>query len=210
MLGTFINKLLRTKLLYIFVLSLLFLFTTSCHFGLKVFYGIKKPKVENEKSLIKYLKRKEINSVNVYTVNEKDFYPTLMVSDGIPEIIVYDCKNDKPIKYREDTMCNGYAFGFVENLKKDTIFQYVDTLPNFFDLISRLRDLNGNTVNIEKNKNVDYYLFIFWTRYIGRLNKNHVKVWEEQANNNKNCEIKVIKVNLDEQEWWHKENQSTK
>ena len=201
-------KRLQNHFIFIMVFSVIFSFSSCNELKitlLKTIYGIKKPKIETEKSLTKYLKRKKINSNNVYTLDEKDYYQIQkLVSAGIPDIIVYDCKNDKPIKYREDTMCNGYAFGFIERLKKDTTFQYVDTIPNFSDLISMLRDLKGNVANIEKNKNADYYLFIFWARYTGRLNKNHVKVWEKQANNNKQAKIEVIKINIDEQEWWKK------
>ena len=60
--------------------------------------------------------------------------------------------------------------------------------------------VGSKPVTIEKAKETDFYLFIFWTRYSGRLNKDHVKIWEEQANNNKNSKIKVIKVSFDQQE----------
>jgi hypothetical protein len=45
---------------------------------------------------------------------------------------------------------------------------------------------------------------IYWTVWAGKLNKDHVKIWEDQARNNKNCKVKVIKVNMDMQEYWDK------
>jgi hypothetical protein len=34
------------------------------------------------------------------------------------------------------------------------------------------------------------------------LNRDHVKIWEDLASANKNCRVKVIKVNLDIQDHW--------
>jgi hypothetical protein len=50
--------------------------------------------------------------------------------------------------------------------------------------------------------NADFYLLIYWNVWTGKLNKDHVKIWEDLARENKNCKIKVIKVNLDIQEYW--------
>ena len=173
---------------------------TSCQFALKTFYGIKKPKTETEKSLKKYLKRKDINSDNIYAVNYKDFIEIVKQIGGIPEILVFE-KNGKLIKYKEETDCNASAFDFIKKLSiKDTL-QYVDSL-NIDDYLLKLKDFKGKSIEFKKQTETDFYLFIFWVRYSGRLNKDHVKIWEEQANNNKNSKIEVIKVNLDLQEWW--------
>jgi len=42
--------------------------------------------------------------------------------------------------------------------------------------------------------------------WIGRLNKDHVKVWEADAKANMNCNIEIIKINMDIQEWWDKKH----
>jgi hypothetical protein len=51
----------------------------------------------------------------------------------------------------------------------------------------------------------DFYLLIYYTSWSGRLNKDHVKIWEDQARNNTNAKIRVYKVNLDFQEYWEAE-----
>lgn len=191
-------KIFRKYIILLGVIGILFL--TSCQFALKTFYGIKKPKTETEKSLKKYLKRKDINSDNIYAVNYKDFTEIVKQIGGIPEILVFE-KNGKLIKYKEETDCNASAFDFVEELSTAMEFQYIDSIK-LDNYLLKLKDFKGKSVEFEKQPETDFYLFIFWTRYTGRLNKDHVKIWEEQANNNKNSKIKVIKVNLDQQEWW--------
>ena len=191
-------RFLKKTIFYVVIVSVLFF--TSCKFVLKKYYGIRNPKVETEESLRKYLKRKGINSNNVYTVSYKDYKDIMKQIGGIPEILIFD-KNGRNIIYKEEGQCNAYAFNFIEELSKDIEFKYNDSL-RLDDYFSKLKDFEGNPVTIKKDESADFYLFIFWTRYSGRLNKDHVKVWEEQAINNKKSKIKVIKVNLDMQKWW--------
>lgn len=173
---------------------------SSCKFVIKTFYGIKKPKIETEKSLKKYLKRKGINSNNIYAVSQNDFMQITKQIGGIPEILIFD-KNGNNIMYKEEGQCNANAFDFIDNISKDMKFKYNNSLK-LDNYISKLKYFNGKPATIDKSKDIDFYLFIFWARYTGRLNKNHVKIWEKLANNNTKCNIKVIKVNLDKQEWW--------
>lgn len=187
------------KKLFFILLTLIISFS-SCVPIIKLYYGAKKPKVETEKSLRKYLEKKKINDDNIYAVSFDDFVNTIDIIKGIPEIMLFS-SNGKLIKYKEDTDCNAGAFSFVEELSINTELQYIDSIT-LDDYLSILKDFDGKPVKIIKSQSTDFYLFIFWTRYTGRLNKDHVKVWEEQANNNSKAKIKVLKVNLDQQEWW--------
>jgi hypothetical protein len=100
-----------------FIVFGLFSFT-SCQYTLKTFYGIKKQKVETENSLKKYLKRKDINSDNIYTVNQNDLIQIAKQIGGVPDILIFD-KNGKNIIYKEEGQCNAYAFNFIEELSNE-------------------------------------------------------------------------------------------
>lgn len=56
------------------------------------------------------------------------------------------------------------------------------------------------------SEEADLYVFIYWTRWIGKLNKDHVKIWEQQALNNSKTNIQVFKINMNFQEYWGEEN----
>jgi len=189
------------KTLVLVFLTTSVLFISSCQFLLKSYYGIKNPKIETEKSLKKYLKRKNINSDNIYAVNYNDYLKILKQTKGVPEIMIFSA-DGKCIKYKEEGQCNAYAFDFIETLSKNETLQYIDSL-NLNEYLHMLKDLDGKPVTVKKNKETDFYLFIFWARYTGRLNKNHVKIWEEQADNNKKAKIEVFKVNMDKHFWWN-------
>lgn len=187
----------KKKLIYILALVIL---VTSCSPIIKLYMGVKKPKIENEKSLTKYLEKKGLQTDNLYALDMTDYQYLDRIVNGAPDIMIFT-SDGKLIKYKPDTSCNASAFGFLETVDPKMKFDYIDSV-SFEDCFSRLRDLNGKPVVIQKSENIDFYLIIFWARFIGRLNKDHVKIWEEQALNNKNAKIKVFKVNKDMQEWW--------
>lgn len=189
------------------ILPFTILFFGFSFFGCKPillkFYGYHQPRIENKESINDFAKKKGLAQDNIYCFDENDWYWAIKetkIAKDIPEILVFD-KSGKQIKYREDNQCNAKAFSFISLLSTENKYDY-DSLLTFNDLLVKLKDLNGNKVNIQTNDSINFHVFIFWTLWTGRLNKDHVKVWENDAKNNINCKISVYKVNMDLQQWW--------
>lgn len=179
-----------------FLVSLLTL--VSCQPIMMKIYGIKDPEIENQKTIIKRALKYDLDTSNIVTVNSSDF---LYVLNGrsIPDASIYD-RNGKYIEYRQtDTSCNAGLFQFIPDLNLNTLYNQPDS-ADFKTQLNKFRDLSGNEL-IEQDS-ADFYLLTYWTVWTGKLNKDHVKIWEDLARDNKNCKIKVIKVNLDIQEYW--------
>ena len=68
--------------------------------------------------------------------------------------------------------------------------------------------MRGGYIPAEIDKHYDYYLLIYWTVYIGKLNK-HYEVWDNLAKQNNKVKIKVINVNLDCQQYWDAKDKDT-
>lgn len=198
------------KRLTILSIAFMVLLFYSCNTIIKIYYGLKKPKIENYSSIVKYLDKIKLEKEGTYSFEKKDVVNTLKLIKGVPEVMIFH-SNGKLITYRQDSACNAGAFSFIENLSKEIDFQFNDSIQ-LDDYLSKLRDFQGNAINFNliKNDSTDFYLFIYWTKYSGRLNKNHVRVWETQAKNNSKSRIKIIKVNLDMQEWWDKKKSNEK
>lgn len=164
-------------------------------------YGIKKPDVENEESIKCKAIKFGLDTSNIVTVNEYD-YLQVMKGQGIPDCEIFD-RNGHFINYRQtNSECNAGLFEFIPNLKTDTLYITNDSIL-LENKMSKFRDFNGNT--LQKIENADFYVLIYWTVWTGKLNKDHVKIWENLAYSNKNCTITVIKVNLDMQEYWNEQ-----
>jgi hypothetical protein len=170
----------------------------SCQPIMKAIYGIKKPDIENQESITKKALKFGLDTTNIVSVTSKDF-PYVLKSTSIPNAAIYD-SNGKYIEYRQtDTSCNAGLFDFIPKLNLSGTYNKPDS-SSLAEEWTKFRDLKGNAMNLPNN--ADFYLLIYWNVWTGKLNKDHVKIWEDLARENKNCKIKVIKVNLDIQEYW--------
>ena len=92
----------------------------------------------------------------------------------------------------------------------DLIKSFVETANNrdcdfpLNNLPFGLYSLKGDSLGSPK-LDVSFHIFIFWAKFAGKLNKNHVKVWDNQATNNTKTSIRVYKINMDFQEHWGEE-----
>jgi hypothetical protein len=182
-----------------FILYFLVTFTlVSCQPIIKKLYGIKKPDIENQESITKKALKFGLDTNNIVSVTSKDF-PYVLKSTSIPNAAIYDSKG-KYIEYRQtDTSCNAGLFEFIPKLNISGTYNKPDS-SSLAEEWTKFRDLKGNVMNVPNN--ADFYLLIYWNVWTGKLNRDHTKIWEDLARENKNCKIKVIKVNLDIQEYW--------
>ena len=170
----------------------------SCQPIMKAIYGIKKPDIENRESITKKALKFGLDTTNIVSVTSKDF-PYVLKSTSIPNAAIYDSKG-KYIEYRQtDTSCNAGLFDFIPKLNVSGTYNKPDS-TSLAEEWTKFRNLKGNEMSLPNN--ADFYLLIYWNVWTGKLNKDHVKIWEDLARENKNCKIKVIKVNLDIQEYW--------
>lgn len=187
----------------ILILLLLTFSLFSCQPIMMKMYGVKDPEVENEKSIVKKALKYELDTSNIVTVNSKDFLYELQWK-SIPDGAIYD-KNGKYIEYRQsDTACNAGLTQFIPMLNVKEKYNQPDSSDLRTEL-NKFRDFKGN--KLPPQDKADFYVLIYWTVWTGKLNKEKVKVWENLARENKSSKIKVIKVNMDMQEYWEEEEQ---
>jgi hypothetical protein len=187
----------KINLIPVFLLLTLF----SCQPIMMKIYGVKDPDIENEKSITKKALKYGLDTSNIVTVNSKDFLYEIN-GRSIPNGAIYD-KNGKYIEYRQsDTTCNASLTAFIPLLNVAEKYNQPDS-SDLSNKLNKFRDLKGN--RLPAREEADFYLLIYWTVWTGKLNKDKVKVWEDLAHENKDSKIKVIKVNMDIQEYWEEE-----
>src|ERR1043166_5791444 len=153
----------------------------ACTAILKKMYGIKEAKIENEKTIKKKAFHFKLDTSNIVTVNSKDFLRVLK-ANSIPDCAIYD-KDKKYVEYRRtDTSCNAGLFQFIPDLDPKASYNRPDSLPLEKQWV-KFRDMKGNA--LKDIAPADFYLLIYWTVWTGKLNKDHVKVWEDLARANK-------------------------
>ena len=186
----------RKNIVLLTTVSLLSL--ASCKPVLLKLYGIKDPEIENERGIKRKALKFNLDTGNIVSVNSADFLKELS-KQGIPEAAVYD-REGRYIEYRQtDTSCNAGLFKFIPELDPAAEYRMPDSLTLSSEF-KKFRDLKGRIIPAPEG--ADFYLLIYWTVWTGKLNKDHVKIWEDQALQNKKAKIKVVKVNLDIQEYY--------
>ncbi len=174
------------------------LFVYSCRPVMLAMYGVKKPDIENPHSIIAKAVKFTLDTSNIVTVNEFD-YLSVMNGQGIPDAKIFD-SSGRYIEYRRsETDCNAGLFEFIPALSNENNYISTDSIL-LSSILEKCRDLYGN--KLKEKPEADFYVLIYWTVWTGKLNKDHVKIWETQAHENKKCKIAVIKVNLDLQQYW--------
>ena len=78
----------------------------------------------------------------------------------------------------------------------------LNTSKNLISESEGLLMLNGTPFILKEKSEYDYYVFIYTARFLGRLNKDHVKVWERNLKNATGCKVKYYLIDLDWQKSW--------
>ncbi len=184
----------KSKLLLVFATII----WIGCQPIMMKMYGIKNPDIENEKSIIRTALRYQLDTSNLVTVSSKDFLDVLN-GQAIPDGAIYD-RNGQFIEYKAtDSSCNAGLFGFIPALNLTDQYRQPER-PSLQTELAKFRDLKGRP--LQQVEQADFYLLIYWSVWTGKLNKDHVKIWENLAKRNTKCKIRVIKVNLDLQAYW--------
>lgn len=184
------------------LLILLQIGASSCTWLMMKAYGVKNPKIENQKSIIRKLKKLSMDTCHLLILKSTAYAE--YIKAGIPEGEIYDARG-RFIQYKKtDTSCNAGLFSYIEELDRSKVYAFDSNKTAKRELRKFLR-LNGDTVTTDFLKPADFYVFVSWAAWIGRLNKDHVRDWEILAKKNPNAKIQFIKVNVDIQEIWPEE-----
>ncbi|MFL5765137.1 MAG: hypothetical protein ACJ77K_14435 [Bacteroidia bacterium] len=162
--------------------------------------GIRNPRIETETSILNYLKANGLNTNNCFALRDTFALNSFFESKiGTPEIRFYD-KNGYLMQYRDEKRCNGQNDSLIEFLNPVNIIR-VDSTQNIFNYLNEIRTLKGQTVNPDDFKNFDFYLITYWTKWMGKVNKNKIGDWENSLQK-PNSKIKSIKITCDYMDFW--------
>lgn len=174
------------KSLLILTISLIL---TSCGIIAKKMYGIKNPKNEDKNSILKFLEKNNIENKNVFIFNSLQSMQEYSNSQklSVPGALFFN-KNGKLIEYNKSLKeCTKNVTSFINDLKN---FEKKDTNNDINQSI-----ITSKTIPITLNENIEnaeVNVYIFWTLYLGRLNKESTFEWIRLM---KEAQLSGIKVN---------------
>lgn len=198
-----------------FLFIIVLIINSACTNLLLHFGGMRKPKIENEKSVKNYLLKIKVDTSDVFTFdtnvwneyNSKPFKPGWPPSYRPCQIRVYD-RSGIPIA--QWASCEG-------NIDTAPLFTsvppknlgLVDTTMTLKEELNRYCNFKGEKVAILPPDGVDYYLIIHFARYFPKLNKMTFENIAKYQLAHPGLKLKIYKINNDFQEFWNYEPEVT-
>lgn len=184
-----------------FYILLLVILLSSCTKIILYSYGVRNPKVENKKTILGYLESNKLSTEDNYCLKDTSSLNKFYLSKiGTPEIRFYD-NNGYLMLYRDDKKCNGQNDSLISFLNPKNVIK-IDSTNSLSTYLLELKKLDGQDINLNEFKNHDYYLIIYWAKWIGKTNKTKIEDWENSLAKKNNLKIKTIKVSTDYMNFW--------
>lgn len=164
-------------------------------------YGVKKPRQISTQKIEKKAIELGIDTSALFAIRSGQYPKVLNEVKSFPNIRIYD-KAGNMYNYRENPEeCKSMADDFIRNLRLDSTYNSVND-SSFFRLSLQLEGLRGRQFNIASLPEADFYAFIFWATFLGKMNKNDVVPWTNLAKENRRAKIHLIYVSCDLREEW--------
>jgi hypothetical protein len=172
---------------------------SGCQSAMKTAYGIKKPRLETEKSIKKYLIKHKIDTTNVYVFKNIQSFGKAAQKDllSFPEAIFFNDKGNL-VRYKKEAVdCNAKVGDFLSDLGDFSKMPQdsTTTMNELFELLA------GKPIE----EKVDVNVVITWTKYVGRLNKIKAFEWIGliESAKAKGINVKYYLLNCDYQKSWN-------
>lgn len=156
----------------------------------------------SEQDILQKAQRFDMDTTNMYCLNYKD-WPTITNGlKGVADLLVFNKQGEYiPYSPNDEWICKSNIVGYLTQLRTDTTYTTSSSRTLAHNL-STLRTLKGKKVELTELPEADFYVFAYWATFIGRVNKENLPIWEQDARNNPKAKIHLMKVSLDIQEWW--------
>ena len=188
------KKLVRILLVCVTIASV-----CSCKAILIKIKGVSKPRFENKESVLNYLSTISPESGDGVFVGQDSlqFFHLLKMIKELPTVDFYNSKGEL-IEYSQTGGCNGKAEEFAEKLTRNMVYTV--------DSSYRMKDVEKKVVSIKENNGLlsqdcDFVLFVYWAKYMGKMNQDVLDVMKA-LRNNKQLKAKVYLINMDFQSNW--------
>lgn len=170
--------------------------------------GIRNPKIENKKSILRFLKSIHQDTINTYSLDsnlfkslcKEHFKPGWPPSFRPIQISAYNSNGKIVMKWAS---CEG----FLKDLKTfDSVppknINGLDTTATLQEDLIRYFTLNGLPANIHPLSGYDYYFVVYFAKYFPKLSReSFLQIANYQARHPE-LKINTYKINVDVNEFW--------
>ena len=163
----------------------------------RIFLGAGRVKTKTESQLVRYEKRKGLQTDNNYYINDSVTWANFMqrcYDDNLQFLEVYD-KNGYMLAPYDTGHCPAPFYRYINNICNFPQDPLRDSLLS--SRMSKLTPFKATTVKNFNPSEYDYTIVIYYARFLGITNKNFARSYERLLRKQQDCKIHYIKVALD-------------
>jgi hypothetical protein len=171
----------------------------SCKSILLKINGVSKPEFETPKSITSYLSANSFDTGDgLFTGKDStQFFLLLNMIMSLPSVDFYNPKGEL-IDYSKTGDCTGQAEIFADRLTPDALYK-IDSSYQFNDVKEKIISVGGiSKLSVD---NADFTILIFWSKYLGKMNKSVMKIMKT-LQGNKKIRANIYLINMDFQLGW--------
>ena len=163
----------------------------------KSFLGIRKPRVENQESLSRFLLKNEIDTSAAFFLSDS-LYISLISSDSkfFSKYEVYDFQFKKIVP--KDTLTN-QCYGSIElilqNINDQSLWEY-DTLNQIQSLEDNMKQISGGKLSHPIFSSQKYYVIFYWAKFMGKYTESLLDIASDLEKLNK-TNVEIVTINMD-------------
>ena len=211
-----------------FFLLFIVLITYSCNGIAKLGYGAKKPKSQNEISILNWLNHHHFSNANVVSIHPESYYEFFVSYNQTPMLFDRKTGNYVAAGFSNGKFCpkgvdqifasiypyfllnprpDDFLISQITIKKNDSVLKLSDTVKiHLSNFCTGMYDLKGKPFDYKEHDKSDYILFLPFALFLGnRLQVEDLNKYKRATELNKHSTIKVIFLNLDKQQWWGSE-----
>lgn len=179
--------------------------------GCSVILGIKNPKHLSDLEISKVSSKLKISDSDSYRL-DKDYLNFILSLDTSkykeerknhyqPLQALYFDKNGHLKKFYINCYAGGLPLQWNRNGNLDSFLPKdqapIDTILNLKKQFSFLRKVNDSSHNLVINSNVDFYVVIYWNKFMYKHSKRLIELIKDNCSKSQNLNVQVVYVNND-------------
>lgn len=192
------------KLLFLLVISQALLAGMGCKPVTMMYYGIHNPKLENRKTLTRFLEKHEVHYDDLYVFRDSQAIYTYYKRKAIiPDAHFFDSKGQF-LNYRIDTTssCNASVDAFIASLGNNPRMPLPDNRKLLSEELRLLTNSDGKGIDMHNLPSADYFVVFYFSKFLGKVSTDHIKLWLEEISKNRKVKIQYYLVSTDFLDSW--------
>ncbi len=189
----------------VYLPTLLLCLSASCRPVVYAIYGIKKPHPVSTAYIVKKANKLNLEAYTLYGIRPEKYPAVINRISTLPNVVIYD-KHRQALNWKKsEDACKAGVADFIAQLRGDSNANFTSD-TTFREAENELVGLHdGKPLSLQDFPKADYYVFVYWATFLGRLNREYLTDWLAATQRNRQASFHFVFVTGDLRKEWGEE-----